>query len=33
MVGDLRAKPEAAKVPTFALWSLKDPQSGNLDRV
>jgi hypothetical protein len=33
MGGDLRAKPADAKAPTFAVWALKDPNSGNLDRV
>ena len=33
MGGDLPAKPAAAKAPTFAIWAMKDPQSGNLDRV
>jgi hypothetical protein len=33
MGGDLPAKPKKAKAPTFAVWALKDPQSGNLDRV
>jgi hypothetical protein len=33
MGGDLAAKPAGAKVPTFAVWALKDPESGNLDRV
>ena len=33
MGGDLPAKPEAAKAPTFAVWALKDPESGNLDRI
>jgi len=28
---DLPAK--AAKAPTFAVWALKDPESGNLDRI
>jgi len=31
MGGDLPAK--AAKAPTFVVWALKDPESGNLDRV
>ena len=31
MGGDLPKK--AAKAPTFAVWALKDPESGNLDRV
>jgi hypothetical protein len=30
---DLSAKPAKAKAPTFAVWALKDPDSGNLDRV
>ena len=30
---DLPAKPSGAKAPTFAVWALKDPDSGNLDRV
>ena len=30
---DLPAKPTKAKAPTFAVWALKDPDSGNLDRV
>jgi hypothetical protein len=33
MGGDLPAKPDNAKAPTFAVWALKDPESGNLDRV
>ena len=33
MGSDLPAKPEAAKSPTFAIWAMKDPHSGNLDRV
>ncbi len=33
MGGDLQAKPSHAKAPTFAVWALKDPQSGNLDRI
>lgn len=35
MGGDLPALPEGAdgKAPTFAVWALKDPESGNLDRV
>ncbi len=31
MGGDLPKK--ASKAPTFAVWALKDPESGNLDRV
>ncbi len=30
---DLPKKPDSAKAPTFAVWALKDPDSGNLDRV
>jgi hypothetical protein len=30
---DLPKKPSKAKAPTFAVWALKDPESGNLDRV
>ena len=33
MGGDLPAKPRREKSPTFAVWALKDPESGNLDRV
>jgi hypothetical protein len=33
MGGDLPKKPRSAKAPTFAVWALKDPNSGNLDRV
>ena len=33
MGGDLPVKPSKAKAPTFAIWALKDPESGNLDRV
>ena len=33
MGGDLPAKPDSAKAPTFVVWAMKDPQSGNLDRV
>jgi hypothetical protein len=33
MGGDLPAKPFKAKAPTFAVWALKDPNSGNLDRI
>jgi hypothetical protein len=31
MGGDLQKK--ASKAPTFAVWALKDPESGNLDRI
>ena len=30
---NLPQKPAKAKAPTFAVWALKDPQSGNLDRI
>jgi hypothetical protein len=33
MGADLPAKPRRAKAPSFAVWALKDPESGNLDRV
>lgn len=33
MGGDLAKMPAKAKAPTFAVWALKDPASGNLDRV
>ncbi len=33
MGGDLPTKPRRAKAPTFAIWALKDPESGNLDRI
>jgi hypothetical protein len=33
MGGDLAAAPKDAKGPKFAIWTLKDPESGNLDRV
>jgi hypothetical protein len=33
MGGDLPAMPEGATAPTFAMWALKDPDSGNLDRI
>ncbi len=33
MGGDLPAKPTKVKAPTFAVWAMKDPESGNLDRV
>jgi hypothetical protein len=33
MGGDLPAKPSTAKAPTFAVWAMKDPESGNLDRI
>jgi hypothetical protein len=33
MGGDLPAKPAQAKAPIFAIWTLKDPNGANLDRV
>lgn len=33
MGGDLKPKPATAKAPTFAVWAMKDPNSGTLDRV
>ena len=35
MGGDLPAREgkDLAKAPTFAIWALKDPESGNLDRI
>lgn len=33
MGGDLPAKPKNAKAPTFAVWAMKDPESGTLDRI
>ena len=33
MGGDLPRMPDDAKAPTFAFWALKDPESGNLDRI
>ena len=33
MGGDLPPKPQRAKAPTCAAWALKDPESGNLDRI
>ena len=30
---DLKAKTAADKAPTFAVWAMKDPESGNLDRI
>ena len=30
---DLKAMPSGAKAPSFAVFALKDPESGNLDRV
>jgi hypothetical protein len=33
MGGDLPEKPYSAKAPTFAVSAMKDPESGNLDRI
>jgi hypothetical protein len=33
MGGDLPPAPTTAKAPSFVVWALKDPQSGNLDRI
>ena len=33
MGGDMPPKPDKAEAPTFAVWALKDPESGNLDRI
>ncbi len=33
MGNDLSSKPSGAQAPTFAVWALKDPESGNLDRI
>ena len=33
MGSDLRALPAGRKAPSFAVWAVKDPTSGNLDRV
>jgi hypothetical protein len=33
MGGDLKQIPSGAKAPRFAVWALKDPYSGNLDRI
>jgi hypothetical protein len=33
MGGDLPAKPANAKAPAFVLWSVKDPDGANLDRL
>jgi len=30
---DLPKMPDGAKAPTFAVWALKDPGGGNLDRI
>jgi hypothetical protein len=33
MGGDLPALPAGKKAPSFVVWALKDPTSGNLDRI
>jgi hypothetical protein len=33
MGGDLPAMPADGKAPTFVVWAVKDPTSGNLDRI
>jgi hypothetical protein len=33
MGGDLTPMPAGDKAPSFALWAVKDPTSGNLDRI
>ena len=33
MGGDLPAKPVQSKAPVFVLWSVKDPDGANLDRL
>ncbi|MCK5371498.1 MAG: DUF3604 domain-containing protein, partial [Cyclobacteriaceae bacterium] len=33
MGGDLKEKPSSVKAPSFAIWALKDSESGNLDRI
>lgn len=33
MGGDLRPPPVGAVSPRFLVWALKDPDSGNLDRI
>jgi hypothetical protein len=33
MGGDLRPLPAGDKAPSFAVWAVKDPTSGNLDRI
>ena len=30
---DLKEKRSSDKAPTFAIWAMKDPESGNLDRI
>jgi hypothetical protein len=33
MGGDLRSMPAGKKAPSFVVWAVKDPSSGNLDRI
>ena len=33
MGGDLKPRPAGDKAPSFAVWAVKDPTSGNLDRI
>ncbi|MFO1151077.1 MAG: DUF3604 domain-containing protein [Alsobacter sp.] len=33
MGGDLRALPQGRTAPSFVVWAVKDPTSGNLDRI
>ena len=33
MGGDLKPLPAGDKAPSFAVWAVKDPTSGNLDRI
>src|SRR5262245_55642222 len=33
MGGDLKPLPNGKKAPSFAVWAVKDPTSGNLDRI
>jgi hypothetical protein len=33
MGGDLQPMPSGANAPSFAVWAVKDPTSGNLDRI
>jgi Protein of unknown function (DUF3604) len=33
MGGDLRPMPAGKKAPSFAVWGVKDPTAGNLDRI
>lgn len=33
MGSDLKPNESGSKAPTFAVWALKDPESGNLDRI